>query len=172
MGSDLNQILQQQLRDVHLPQAISWWPPAVGWWILLVLIIALLTLLSWRTVRHIRQNRYRKLAQTELQKSYLQWQQNADTTSYLQGANAILKRILIHLEGATLVPSATGEVWVAMLNSYVHQPLSEASSQALAKGSYQPNPDADIAELHQQLSNWIRAHKLSIQRKNTVTDHV
>ena len=31
-----------QLRDIHLPEPISWWPPAPGWWILAVASCALL----------------------------------------------------------------------------------------------------------------------------------
>ena len=29
------------LRDIHLPGDISWWPPAIGWWIVAALIILL-----------------------------------------------------------------------------------------------------------------------------------
>ncbi len=28
-----------ELRDIHLPEAISWWPPAPGWWFLLGSIV-------------------------------------------------------------------------------------------------------------------------------------
>ena len=29
-----------QLRDIHLPEAVPWWPPAPGWWMLFALVIA------------------------------------------------------------------------------------------------------------------------------------
>ena len=35
------------LRDIHLPDAISWWPLAFGWWLALFLVIALAAGLWW-----------------------------------------------------------------------------------------------------------------------------
>lgn len=41
-----------ELRDIHLPDAISWWPLAPGWWMLLALLltvmVALFCYLGWR----------------------------------------------------------------------------------------------------------------------------
>jgi len=28
------------LKDIHLPDAITWWPLAIGWWLLIVMVIA------------------------------------------------------------------------------------------------------------------------------------
>jgi hypothetical protein len=28
-----------QLRDIHLPEAVSWWPLAIGWWLVAIVCI-------------------------------------------------------------------------------------------------------------------------------------
>ena len=33
----------EQLRDIHLPDAVSWWPIAWPWWLMLSLLIALIS---------------------------------------------------------------------------------------------------------------------------------
>ncbi|MGH8222486.1 MAG: DUF4381 family protein, partial [Woeseiaceae bacterium] len=33
---------QIPLRDLHLPEAVGWWPPAPGWWLLIALAVAAL----------------------------------------------------------------------------------------------------------------------------------
>ena len=43
------------LRDIHLPEVISWWPLAIGWWILIALPIILL--LCYLLYRYIRRDR-------------------------------------------------------------------------------------------------------------------
>ena len=51
MNSPANPL--DQLRDIHLPEPISWWPLAPGWWLL---IIAAVVLAAWLVV-HLY-NRY------------------------------------------------------------------------------------------------------------------
>ena len=36
------------LKDIHLPSPVSFWPPAPGWWILAVLLIS--SLFFWWSV--------------------------------------------------------------------------------------------------------------------------
>ena len=31
-----------QLRDIHLPEPVSWWPPALGWWLVAMTVMTLL----------------------------------------------------------------------------------------------------------------------------------
>ena len=39
------------LRDLHLPDAIGWWPLAPGWWGVLVILAVGLAYTTWRLYR-------------------------------------------------------------------------------------------------------------------------
>ena len=51
-----------QLKDIHTPQGVDWWPLAWGWWVAALLVVALLCGLIYIIVRHIRFNRARSEA--------------------------------------------------------------------------------------------------------------
>ncbi|MGB5726303.1 MAG: DUF4381 domain-containing protein, partial [Thiogranum sp.] len=42
------------LRDIHLPDPLSWWPPAPGWWLLLTLLVAIALLGGYLLHRYRR----------------------------------------------------------------------------------------------------------------------
>jgi hypothetical protein len=44
------------LRDVHEGVAPAWWPPAPGWWLVAVAVLAVLGLLAWRRMRKRRRD--------------------------------------------------------------------------------------------------------------------
>ena len=55
-----------QLADIHLPDPVSIWPLAPGWWLVIVLILAGLCWLSIQYIRKTILNRRLKAAQAEL----------------------------------------------------------------------------------------------------------
>lgn len=159
MEPDLNSILQEQLRGLHLPDAVSWWPPAPGWWILLVIVLLLLVLGVWYLLRKQRDNRYRKLALAELQTAHSQWLTTQNNSQYVQSASAIIKRAIIATGAHTSIASLTGQPWIQTINNWAKEPLSEQSSQALMEAGYRADPEVDTEELHQQLGFWLRSHR-------------
>tara|TARA_B110000003_G_scaffold144431_1_gene145497 strand:- start:1948 stop:2457 length:510 start_codon:yes stop_codon:yes gene_type:complete len=64
-----------QLRDIQLPEPISWWPLALGWWVLIVLAVGVLGWVGLLLIRRYRANLYRrqaihKLAQIKTQPDF------------------------------------------------------------------------------------------------------
>ena len=158
MAENLNDILAEQLRDVHLPQSIGWWPPAIGWWLVATIMLFGLSLLIFLYFRNRRQNRYRQLAMRELQTCYASWLQTGDSSEYLQSANAILKRAVLCLHDASALAGVSGLAWIKALNERVCQPFSASTGTALAIECYQAQPAADIAQVHQQVCQWLQSH--------------
>ena len=167
MEQNLQQILQQQLRDVHLPEPISWWPLAFGWWVLIVLAVLAIAGLVFLIIRNKRQNRYRKDALAELRECYAHWQTEQKNDAYLQSVNAVLKRSVQHIDGASYLLRLSGDDWVNALDQYVKQPLSAQTKDALSVKCYQANADIDVADVQANITKWLKSHNRSFKHSNT-----
>ena len=76
------------LKDIHLPPAISWWPPAPGWWLLAALELGLL----WWLAKLARQNHRRRLFSRQSRRQVKQlWSNYQDH----QDSSLLLKALLI-----------------------------------------------------------------------------
>lgn len=71
----MNNPALEQLRDIHLPQAVQWWPPAPGWWIVTALTLALLVWLVRYLQGRYRRRYFRSESLDLLQQIWLDYQQ-------------------------------------------------------------------------------------------------
>lgn len=159
MEQQLSALLKQQLRDVHLPAEVSWWPLAYGWWILIVLSALGVTALIYYFFRNRKQNAYRHSAIRELNIAYTLCQQKNDVAAYLQSANAILKRSVLHFSKQHDAASQSGQAWLNTLARSTSGELSLELKDALASQVYRANAQADINLVHRELCNWLRTHQ-------------
>lgn len=81
-----------ELRDIHLPQAIGTWPPAIGWWILLLTLIFILGFISYYHLQKYQRSRYRRTALKMLQSINNDYQMHKNTKQWLNDINRLLKR--------------------------------------------------------------------------------
>lgn len=186
MQENLKEVLKQQLRDVHMPIDIDWWPLAYGWWILATLLLLCFGGLSFYLIKHHAQNRYRKIALNELKASYQDWLQaqqsivnlnlkyNSSST-YLINANKLLRRCVMNRQHKNHLVATTGDRWIEILNQMSNVKLSTAAQVAIVEQCYQTMPTVDINQLHTELSTWIKSHKppsstKAINQQNTDTE--
>ena len=104
-----------QLRDIHLPNAIGIWPPAPGWWVLLLITCVFTALLVRAIQKHYRRRAYRRDAQQQLKDLWLQWQKTGDQSLYLTQLAIVLRRTALSFcaQAATL----TGSQWLDFLDA-------------------------------------------------------
>jgi AcrR family transcriptional regulator len=138
----------KQLHDLHLPEAPGLWPPAPGWWILGICIVAALTVLAIRLYRSRRRSRPLRLAVGALdQLLAANRDRRLSPRDFANAVNDLLKRALIH--GARRFDAAplTGAAWLAYLDGIVASDVfSNGAGAALGlrrfAPDFQPDPDA------------------------------
>ncbi len=162
-----------QLRDIHLPSTVGLWPPAPGWWILAILVIAA-GVFVWRFFRTRRQaSAYRRDASALRQHHWADFSREGDVRRYLQNLQVALRRIALSFEPSSA--TLTGDEWLNFLDDT--SPEKPPSKQALQQfqselghilltEAYRKTPkatDAQLQELHNLALHW--AHKHSASKK-------
>lgn len=105
-----------QLRDIHLPDPIGWWPLAQGWYGLMLLILILVSALVYYLYkRHL--NGLAKNKALDLLKTYTR-QYEKDRNAQLMSAriSELLRRVALVYYPRAQVASIHGEAWVDFLN--------------------------------------------------------
>ena len=85
---------QLPLRDIHLPGAIGWWPPAPGWWLLAALVFAGLALYGV----HYYRGRHKRTALRAVTRVHAALEQGAEPVACLQHVSTILRRFAMTSE--------------------------------------------------------------------------
>lgn len=161
-----------ELADIHLPEAVAFWPPAPGWWVLAALVLLALGLLLRQQLQRLLVRRRLATALRELDAVYATWQhqsqqpeqRNNAGLTLLYGFNTILKRVALYTCRDPDVPRLTGHAWLQFLDS--HEPRSDFTTgvgQVLADGTYRPVFDADVEGLHALCRRWISARYLQAE---------
>ncbi|MEM9057640.1 MAG: DUF4381 domain-containing protein [Pseudomonadota bacterium] len=138
---------QLALRDIHLPDPVSWWPPAPGWWLLIALVLALLGLALYR-YRLRRQLRY---ARAQLDRALAEWREHGDGHRFAGRVSVLLRRLAISRFDDAGVAGLTGERWLAFLAAQsapaVADGFRRGAGQCLATAPFDPQARVDAEAL-------------------------
>ncbi|MBM4203669.1 MAG: DUF4381 domain-containing protein [Gammaproteobacteria bacterium] len=117
-----------RMRDVHLPDAPGWWPPALGWWLLAALILLLVGIGVYSLVKRRRREAPRRQALAELERLNDNVRSGAlPAAEAIHAANALLKRLWVHVDHDVSIAALTGDAWLAYLDG-------QSGSTAFSRG--------------------------------------
>jgi hypothetical protein len=147
------------LRDIHLPEAISDWSLAMGWWILLILI-PVSCFLVYRLFKRITRKTAVKAAKKLLKN--LKADDSQTAREKLEIISALLRRVAMSLNSRSDCAGLTGKSWLVYLDSlWKENAFSEGSGQILISGRFQKQQDDfDIEALITVTERWLKAQKL------------
>lgn len=148
-----------ELRDIHLPDAVSWWPLAWGWWMLFVLLLVLccVGIFLWLK-RRKQQAPIRQALQTLTQ---LEQELATKPQKLMAETSALLRRVAITRFEREDVAGLTGQAWLNFLNQTAPKPLfiSEQDKRLLTEQPYQTSAPFS-QEFLAKVRVWIRQHHI------------
>ena len=170
--------LLSQLADIHLPGPVTIWPPAPGWWLLALLLLAGLWFGGRRLLALWRRRRYCQHALLELEGIFDQFaaadanQADSARLRYVNAFNSVLRRVaLTHFPDAA-VAGLGGEDWIGFLRANGDcLSLDQELAEALSHGRFQPAIAVDTDKLHSFGREWIRSMYLQRTARHKPRKH-
>ncbi|HGG60312.1 MAG TPA: DUF4381 domain-containing protein [Gammaproteobacteria bacterium] len=146
------------LRPLHAPEPLPWWPPAPGWWILLGLALLALAIWAWRR----RRLRLQRLALRELT---LLAEREAGFAHCAGEVNRLLKRYALVCFPRDEVAGLSGRQWLEFLRDHGDEHIFFRAGKLFEDAPYQRESVAgDIDLLFEFAENWIRSNRPGARR--------
>lgn len=151
-----------QLRDIHLPETISWWPLAPGWWALIILLGLLIGWFAFKGIQRRSSNLYRRQALAKLLTI-----ETSGGSETLAAIFALLKQTANIAYPSQQASSLSIEKFVRFLQSQctssVFTDLPDSLSAALYSSSEQEGQTPNLKALNERVlasaKTWIVEHK-------------
>ena len=154
--------MKLELKSVHLPSDVAFWPLAPAWWVIIAVIIALIILALIYKGSTLRAHKL-KLKQlfVDAEKTFDNLSNIEAPIIMLQQSNQALKRVIISLDelqknndSVALIHQAE---WLHLLEQRAAPfRFSETTKTMLSDALYQPKVELNSAELINELKQWLK----------------
>lgn len=137
----------QALHDVHLPDAITTWPWAPGWFVLLgggCLLLGAGLIWVWRRHQHALP---KKMALKLLKDLETTFNREKNSAQAIAALNQLLKRVALVYHSRAQVAALYGQEWVQFLNATSKKLDFFTVADLLLTGAYQVSVDSATTKL-------------------------
>jgi len=143
------------LRDIHLPDPVSWWPLAPGWWMLLALLCIAVGL-TFYMYRRYRRAALQRSAQRALHDITAQWQQSADEQALARELSILLRRLCLSCYPREQVAGLTGRAWLQQLDTLLPgEQFQNGVGHVLIEAPYAKEAQVDGNALLKLCERWV-----------------
>ncbi|MDX8388833.1 MAG: DUF4381 domain-containing protein [Ghiorsea sp.] len=151
-----------ELKDIHLPAPAPWWELAMGWWLLMALIVVLLVWGVPKLKIWFQQRAKKKVLRVSVNENLLvirqSYQEHQNRSQAVAEVSTYLRRVALTLFKGTHVAGLVGEPWLDFLDAQWVKEMPEPSFKnqdiklLLSMGAYQPVSHIDKKALESLFS--------------------
>lgn len=150
------------LRDYHLPQPVSWWPPAPGWWGLLLICLGV-TAGAVLLRKHWLRQAWRREGRRRLESIDGEYREHGDGHRLARDLSVLMRRVCL-----TRFPTGSGshlhgKDWLDHLDSLVSRKeagrvfFGEGPGEELLQATCDPAAEVDGGALLAACRQWLEA---------------
>jgi cbb3-type cytochrome oxidase subunit 3 len=148
------------LRGYHLPDPVSWWPPAPGWWLLAGLLLVLAIGLLWWALRRQRRRAAARQALQELTELRAALETDQDRQAYVRGLSRLLRRFALTRFTRAEVAGLAGSEWMVFLDAHGGSgQFQEGEGRLLSEAPYRLGSEIPVERLGSLVEQWIRQNQ-------------
>jgi hypothetical protein len=155
------------LRELPLPEPVSWAPQTIGWAAVAVFLILAMLWAGWTGWRRYKRERYRRVALAELAEIEAALSDAQRRTAALAAIPSLIKRTSLAAASRERVAALSGDEWLAFLKR-TRGRFDARSGALLTLVSYAPAEQAasitplEVASLVSATRDWIQRHHVEI----------
>ena len=146
-----------KLKEIDLPEAISYFPQTTAWYILFGVVAFLILFLFWKQYKHYQNNKYRRIALAELSK--------IESKKVYKEIPELVKRVALVFSDREEIASLNGNAWLEFLNkSYKDNGFTSDAGNLFIDLAYSSQTRIDqyqqgeFETLTSLISEWIKKH--------------
>ncbi len=155
-----------QIRDIHLPDSISWWPPAPGWWVLLAIVLLLALLLTW-WIRKKQKAYNNSIPKALYVLDKIKNNKNLSDSDIIRQLSSLLRRVAMSVHGRRQVAGLTGNDWLGFLDRQMITKKNDKQATIFRQGigqvfreqPYSKKTQYEREQLIQLVHRWISAQE-------------
>jgi len=164
------------LRDIHLPEAIGWWPPAPGWWLLLgIILVTIATIYGCMRWRKKQQNKIIIFSTADsidaalmeldaIVQAFKLGDSDQCNRQMVADMSQLLRRTAIQLNthDGNHVAGLTGTAWLAWLDQrWQRDDFMQGAGSILIDAPYRKNPpnSDEVNELCSISQTWLEQQR-------------
>lgn len=147
--------LLHQLRDIHEPATVSWWPLAIGWWLLLSAVLIVLGIACYYFIKRNKRSAAKREALLEIENM-------ADSelapTEVSAKLSQLIRRLIRHYYPEKKVSTLTGDAWKKLVIALSEEKaLSPEIGVAILSAAYAKDTKIEIPAQCEWVKQWVNA---------------
>ncbi|MCC5014578.1 MULTISPECIES: DUF4381 domain-containing protein [unclassified Legionella] len=148
-----------KLRDIQLPNPISWWPMAPGWYFLISLVVLSVIFLLYILRRSYLFGRAKREALQLLTHYQQAYEQVGNSQRSSMEISELLRRVALVYFPRDRVAGLQGEAWLAFLNETAKGVDFNSVRPCLLEAPYQTGKNMDLNPLFICAEKWIKQRR-------------